>query len=54
MKIEKVELNRAGVGKLLKSDAVLEEVSRVGKSLGTVETEYIGFDRAHVVVVVEE
>lgn len=51
-KVKEIELNRAGIGKILKSDemmaALLKNAAHVGD--GTVETKYVGFDRCHVLV----
>lgn len=51
-KVKEFKLDRAGVGKILKSDgvkaALVENAGNVGN--GNVITSFVGFDRVHVLV----
>jgi len=46
----KIELNDKGIKELLQSNEVLNELRNIAQQQGEVETEFIGFDRAHVIV----
>lgn len=46
----KIELNSKGIKELLQSQEVLSELRNVAQKHGEVDAEYIGFDRAHVLV----
>lgn len=48
--IDKIELDRSGVRKLLQSnDAMKALIDNSGK-IGEMETNFVGFDRCHVIV----
>lgn len=51
-KVKEVQLNRAGIAKILKSDEMMavlrKNAAHVGD--GNVETDFVGFDRCHVLV----
>lgn len=49
-RIEKVQLNSDGVKALLQSKEVMNCLKDNAGALGVIDAEYIGFDRAHVVV----
>lgn len=46
----KVKLNSAQVVKLLQSQEVMGELEKVAaENFGEIETEFVGFDRCHIV-----
>jgi hypothetical protein len=51
-KVKEIQLNRAGIAKILKSDEMMavlrKNAAHVGD--GRVETDFVGFDRCHVLV----
>lgn len=49
-KIEKVEIHEEQVAKLLKSKEVMSALKRDSKILGTMDSDWVGFDRCHVTV----
>ena len=49
-KIEKIKLDSKGIRQFLKSPEVMEEIKSVAHKEGQIVKDYIGFDRAHVVV----
>lgn len=52
MKVEvtKVTLDRSGVRKLLQSGEVMETLKDNANIVGTIESNFVGFDRCHVIV----
>lgn len=52
MKIEvnRVELDRSGVRKLLQSNEVMETLKNNANVIGEIDTNFVGFDRCHVIV----
>lgn len=52
MKIEvsKVQLDRSGVRKLLQSDEVMKTLKDNSGLIGDIDTNFVGFDRCHVIV----
>ncbi len=52
MKIEvnRVELDRSGVRKLLQSNEVMETLKNNANVIGDIDTNFVGFDRCHVIV----
>lgn len=52
MKIEvkKVVLNRGGVRKLLQSDETMKALKENAGVIGEIETNFVGYDRCHVIV----
>lgn len=48
MKIEKIELVRDGVKKLLQSDEVMKKLEEEANARGKIDTSFVGFDRCHV------
>lgn len=50
----KVKLNYANVGKLLKSQMMMDAVKEAALSQGEIDTSYVGYDRVQVVVKTEE
>lgn len=46
--IIKIELNKSRVRELLQSPEIMSELKSQARSLGEVDTSYVGFDRAHV------
>lgn len=52
MKIEvkKVVLNRGGVRKLLQSDETMKALKENAGAIGEIETNFVGYDRCHVIV----
>lgn len=50
----KVKLNYANVGKLLKSQMMMDAVQEAALSQGEIDTSYVGYDRVQVVVKTEE
>lgn len=49
-KVVKVELNKDRVAELLKSKEVMDALKQDAKSLGEVDSDWVGFDRCHVTV----
>ncbi len=49
-KVEKIELNTSRVAELLKSNEVMAALKSNAKSLGKVDSDWVGFDRCHVTV----
>ena len=48
--IEKIELNTGGVRKLLQSKETMEALIDNSGLIGEMETNFVGFDRCHVIV----
>lgn len=48
--IEKIELNTGGVRKLLQSKETMEALIENSGQIGEMETNFVGFDRCHVIV----
>lgn len=48
--VEKVVLNRSGVRKLLQSDETMKALKDNAGVIGEIETNFVGFDRCHVIV----
>ena len=48
--IEKIELNTGGVRKLLQSKETMEALISNAGVIGEMETNFVGFDRCHVIV----
>lgn len=48
--IEKIELNTGGVRKLLQSKETMEALIENSGLIGEMETNFVGFDRCHVIV----
>lgn len=48
--IEKIELNTGGVRKLLQSKETMEALVENSGVIGEMETNFVGFDRCHVIV----
>lgn len=48
--IEKIELNTGGVRKLLQSKETMEALISNAGAIGEMETNFVGFDRCHVIV----
>lgn len=48
--IEKIELNTGGVRKLLQSKETMEALIENAGLIGEMETNFVGFDRCHVIV----
>ena len=44
----KIELNRQGVRKLLQSPEMMKILHSEGEKMGTIKSEFVGFDRCHV------
>ena len=49
-KIEKVKLNSSGVRKLLQSEETMQALNEHAGSIGDIESNFVGFDRCHVIV----
>ena len=49
-KVEKVQLVSSGVRQLLKSDEVMQKLKENANLIGDTETNFVGFDRCHVIV----
>lgn len=52
MKIEvkKITLDRSGVRELLQSNEVMETLKDNANIIGKIDTNFVGFDRCHVIV----
>ena len=48
--IEKIKLDSKGIRSLLQSDEMMSAMKSVAHKEGQIVKDYIGFDRAHVVV----
>ena len=49
-KIEKIKLNSGGVRNLLQSNDVMKALIDNSGEIGEMETNFVGFDRCHVIV----
>lgn len=49
----KVKLNYANVGKLLKSQMMMDAVQEAAGSQGEIDTSFVGYDRVQVIVKTE-
>lgn len=49
-KIEKIEINKDRVGALLKSSEVMSALKKNAKSVGQIDSDWVGFDRCHVTI----
>ena len=50
VEVKKVVLDRSGVRKLLQSDDVMKTVKDNANIVGEIDTNFVGFDRCHVIV----
>lgn len=50
VEIDKFELNKSGVRKLLQSGDVMEILKDNASVIGEIDTNFVGFDRCHVIV----
>lgn len=48
-KIDKIKLNSGGVRNLLQSDDVMKTLIDNSGGIGEMETNFVGFDRCHVI-----
>ena len=50
VEVKKVVLDRSGVRKLLQSDDVMKTLKDNANIVGEIDTNFVGFDRCHVIV----
>ena len=50
VEVKKVELDRSGVRKLLQSNDVMKTLKEDANQIGEIDTNFVGFDRCHVIV----
>lgn len=52
MKVEvtKITLNKGGVRKLLQSSEIMETLKDNANTVGEIDSNFVGFDRCHVIV----
>lgn len=50
VEIDKFELNKSGVRQLLQSGDVMEILKDNASVIGEIDTNFVGFDRCHVIV----
>lgn len=50
VEVKKVVLDRSGVRKMLQSNEVMEILKDNANVVGDIDTNFVGFDRCHVIV----
>ena len=50
MKVTKFKVNKRGLIAFLQSEDVMSALKPFAENIGKIESQYVGFDRAHVVV----
>lgn len=48
--VKKIEMNSRGVIALLQSDEVMNMLLTEAEKIGTIESNFVGFDRCHVMI----
>ena len=50
IKVDKVILDRSGVRKMLQSGEIMETLKNNAPLVGQIDSNFVGFDRCHVIV----